>query len=769
MATQGAVQIDIVINNQTITTQKEHAVSLSVIRVIGDSADEFTLEAFDETAWKLENALMENKLASITIKYSVASDLSKTILFSGSCLGYQISFAGKAVMITIKGILSASEDNSVNYWFDRRAIEWVGGYDIESGIVDGKSKSDWSQYADNEDICAIMDYPLDADGNPSSTPTIYYNPSRIFKRIIHKYNGDRLGSNSSTAITISTSTQGVPETAWNYYRMAGFSEAATAGIMGNIQQESSFSPSRLQNGKGPAAGLFQWENYTTKTSRWASLNNFAKSKGKDWTNTEVQLEFALSEMSSAFRIYSPRNWGRLVTLDEYKTWTNIDDCTEIFEKVFERAGTPMMENRKRYAHEFYNQFHGHMAIGDNSEITLSQDTPIYEIKPGVSGPVMTLPRGTTVTLTSYNGSTISSNKSLYYISYNGTTYALKASSIEGSYYTKIESGTTTSGPVEGWGTGGNNGFILGDVEKSRWIQGLVTTQNSNQTAAQYINDVLCKAAMTCKYDDIENEIAGFKYYVKDGKHHFQPLNYAEEVDSSNVITIKYGVEDSTVISFTLSDIGTIAMLGCNATDDSIADSTSMDIISGDIIRADNLLGVRPDTENVAFENWSNANLTNVSIRSSSSPTELKSVLSDTWNSLQSLTYTAELTLWGDFSNKYTPGKYVDIIVMGNGKKHYSSGIYYVIQIQDNISSDGYTQTLKLIKNTAKSKDYTSISESYSDPDLHDKDGKIISLSTIPTSSTATNSAIAGAGAMQSAYNNSFGRSPLGGGLGGGFR
>ena len=52
--------------------------------------------------------------------------------------------------------------------------------------------------------------------------------------------------------------------------------------MGNIDQETggTFNPEMLQNGKGPGAGIFQWENYSSKSDRWAGLNEFASSLSK---------------------------------------------------------------------------------------------------------------------------------------------------------------------------------------------------------------------------------------------------------------------------------------------------------------------------------------------------------------------------------------------------------------------------------------------------------------------------------------------------------
>ena len=96
------------------------------------------------------------------------------------------------------------------------------------------------------------------------------------------------------------------------------------GIMGNIQAESDFITDRKQNG-GPAAGLFQWESYTGQNGRWLALKNYADSQGKDWTDIEVQCEFALDEMDSVFSTYSGNGGnGTYITLAHWRmAYTNL--------------------------------------------------------------------------------------------------------------------------------------------------------------------------------------------------------------------------------------------------------------------------------------------------------------------------------------------------------------------------------------------------------------------------------------------------------------
>lgn len=168
---QGAVQVTVTINGSSITIDKENFLNLKIKRYIGDSANSFTLEAFDETAFALESLLMKNKdLAPILVQYTSAKNMNKKITFSGTCLDYQISFVGRGTLITITGVFSGGDLGSTSYWFEKANIEWVGDvyYDKanKEWIVDGKGDKKpeeggsrdeaYTDYINNENVCAII-------------------------------------------------------------------------------------------------------------------------------------------------------------------------------------------------------------------------------------------------------------------------------------------------------------------------------------------------------------------------------------------------------------------------------------------------------------------------------------------------------------------------------------------------------------------------------------------------------------------------------------
>ena len=145
---------------------------------------------------------------------------------------------------------------------------------------------------------------------------------------------------------------------WNWFTSHGYSAAATAGILGNMQQESGVDPEVIQGGgRGPAAGIVQWENYNTKSARWKAMADHAKSKGRNWTDLESQLEYVDKENADPRAVY----WSKASTYKSYEAFKNATDvnaATLDFEKAFERAGKPAMANRYSAAKKYYEQFQG---------------------------------------------------------------------------------------------------------------------------------------------------------------------------------------------------------------------------------------------------------------------------------------------------------------------------------------------------------------------------------------------------------------------------
>ena len=176
---------------------------------------------------------------------------------------------------------------------------------------------------------------------------------------------------------------------WGYLKSKQFSDESAAGIMGNLKAESGMNPTSIQNGgKGPAAGICQWESYTAKNGRWKNLYNYAKSHNREWTDLAIQLDFMMTELDSCLKTYSGKGypkhpysqypstevgWGKKMDLTKYKALTNVMDAVKIFSQCFERAGIPHMDNRIKYAKEYLKQFAGKEGTAIESEDTTGEE------------------------------------------------------------------------------------------------------------------------------------------------------------------------------------------------------------------------------------------------------------------------------------------------------------------------------------------------------------------------------------------------------------
>src|ERR1043165_8022257 len=64
-----------------------------------------------------------------------------------------------------------------------------------------------------------------------------------------------------------------PHAAFNFYKAKGLSDVQAAGIVGNLMQESSVSPTAVESGGGPGRGIAQW----SIGGRWNSGSDSAAS------------------------------------------------------------------------------------------------------------------------------------------------------------------------------------------------------------------------------------------------------------------------------------------------------------------------------------------------------------------------------------------------------------------------------------------------------------------------------------------------------------
>lgn len=133
------------------------------------------------------------------------------------------------------------------------------------------------------------------------------------------------GSASGVARAPGVSAGNQAQLVWDILIGEGFSPESTAGILGNLQQESNIDPTTMQNG-GPGMGMAQW----SRGGRWDngpnSLLAFAGARGLDPWNAVTQTRFMIYEMEAG--------WGGF-DIDSFKRMSDVLAATVYFHDEFE--------------------------------------------------------------------------------------------------------------------------------------------------------------------------------------------------------------------------------------------------------------------------------------------------------------------------------------------------------------------------------------------------------------------------------------------------
>lgn len=170
----------------------------------------------------------------------------------------------------------------------------------------------------------------------------------LVRRSGNKYIDDKAtifpGVDSGLEVRLDSGASSAGKTIFDFFRGVGFKAAQAAAWVGNFTQESGLNPSAVQpNGQGH--GLGQWGG-----GRFAALENFAKSRGTNWTDLATQLAFVMYELSG------PES----AAYQAIKSTDSISGAVSAIAKLYERAG--IIGDRLGPARSAFNAY-AHMAHG----------------------------------------------------------------------------------------------------------------------------------------------------------------------------------------------------------------------------------------------------------------------------------------------------------------------------------------------------------------------------------------------------------------------
>ncbi len=136
--------------------------------------------------------------------------------------------------------------------------------------------------------------------------------------------------------------------AFNFFVSKGLTEIQSAGVVGNLMQESNVRATAVEFGGGPGRGIAQW----SVGGRWntdpSNLVKFANARGSDRWALQTQLEFIWHELTVV------GGFG----FSELRAATTLSQAIIVFQNRYERCGTCAQGKRLTYAQQALRDFGG---------------------------------------------------------------------------------------------------------------------------------------------------------------------------------------------------------------------------------------------------------------------------------------------------------------------------------------------------------------------------------------------------------------------------
>lgn len=170
----------------------------------------------------------------------------------------------------------------------------------------------------------------------------------LFGNGIYYFDPGDTGQDSSCDVSFSGSNN--KEIAFNFFLTKKLSGEQAAGVIGNLEQESSTLDPEALNPVGPHKGIAQWD-----TGRWANLLKFAEGNSKDPLTLEAQLGFLWFEITGEPPTAGVTGANRPI-LDVLKKAKSIEKATKVFFDDFEGARDSSLPARIENAKTAFSEY-----------------------------------------------------------------------------------------------------------------------------------------------------------------------------------------------------------------------------------------------------------------------------------------------------------------------------------------------------------------------------------------------------------------------------
>lgn len=153
----------------------------------------------------------------------------------------------------------------------------------------------------------------------------------------------------------------------SYLRDKGLDQLHVAAIMGNMYQESNCRPEveQVPGGAG-GIGLCQW-GHGVDGGRGDAMAAWAASRGKEWSDLYVQLDWLWAEMTNEGPAANQTSWyfafSGPLQMERFKAQSTVAAATEFWQLWIEAAGDARMEQRIAYANRYLAVFRAGSASG----------------------------------------------------------------------------------------------------------------------------------------------------------------------------------------------------------------------------------------------------------------------------------------------------------------------------------------------------------------------------------------------------------------------